>query len=683
MMGRKFISIRKRIAALVATCVLLSVTTIATLLAISQVNIAIENKKAELKATGYVYAAAVSDPLTASEKTKALNVLSSISRVPGILFAVVLDANNQSFASMGSAVFLSNDIATADMSRLAMLKKGVLPVAVDIIRGGEHVGKLVLIADIQSMRTTLLWTMAVTAMAALLASILGVVIAAPLLTRITAPILSLTQAMRHIRIAGDYTTQVESTSNDETGILVNSFNSMIAEIRLRDASLEKLAYFDQLTGLSNRPHFQQLIDEMLINSKETGLVAALFILDLDDFKQINDTFGLSIGDALLLSVTTALRRELDPKFVIARLGADEFALACNGVASEQDAQELLAPFIASLYKPIKIMEHDIHVTVSIGGVLMRCDGDTPSDLLRRAHLALHDAKRRRTSQICFYKPEMDAAVQEQAEIAKGLRRSIASNEFEAYFQPQLNLMDGSVSGYESLIRWNHPERGLISPAQFISVAEETGLISSVGNWMLRNSCAQGKMWLDTGNPPRKISVNVSAAQILQARFFDEVVDALRETGLPPKFLCLELTESLFVGQSFERVSRLLIDLKKLGVSLAIDDFGTGYSSLSYLEKLPFDILKIDRSFVSGVNLDAKKRDLLKGIVSLSHALGLQVVAEGAETEGELQELRSLSVDCVQGYIISRPLPAKDVLLTVHSIEQRFSVPIHFGDAKRA
>jgi diguanylate cyclase (GGDEF)-like protein len=683
MKGRKFISIRKRIAALVAACVLLSVTTIATMLAISQVNIAIENKKTELNATGYVYAAAVADPLMASEKSKALSVLSSISRVPGILFAVVLDARNQSFASMGSAVFLADDIAKTNMSRFAMLKKGILPVAVDIVRGGEHVGKLVLIADIKPMRTALFWTVAVIAMSALLSSVLGVAIAAPLLRRITAPILSLTQATQHIRTARDYTTQVESTSNDETGILVDSFNSMIAEIRLRDASLEKLAYFDPLTGLSNRPHFYGLIDEMLINSKETGSIAALFIIDLDDFQQLNDTFGLSIGDALLLSVTDALRRELDPKFMIARLGADEFAIGCNGVASEQDSQELLAPFIASLYKPIKIMEHDIHVTVSIGGVLMPRDGDTPGDLLRRGHLALHDAKRRGTSQLCFYKPDMDVAVQEQAEIAKGLRRSIADNEFEAYFQPQLNLMDGSISSFESLIRWNHPERGLISPAQFISVAEETGLISSVGNWMLRNSCAQGKMWLDKGIPPRKISVNVSAAQIMQARFFDEVVDALSETGLPPSLLCLELTESLFVGQSFDRVSRLLVDLKKLGVSLAIDDFGTGYSSLSYLEKLPFDILKIDRSFVSGVDFDGKKRELLKGIISLAHALSLQVVAEGAETEGELQELRNLSVDCVQGYVISRPLPAKDVLEAVRLIEQRFHTPTYFNDAQRA
>jgi diguanylate cyclase (GGDEF)-like protein len=520
-------------------------------------------------------------------------------------------------------------------------------------------------------------------LAALLASALGVAIAAPLLKRITAPILSLTQAMRHIGTARDYNTQVEPTSNDETGILVDSFNAMIGEIRLRDMSLEKLAYVDPLTGLSNRQYFQRLIDETHVSSNEKELIAVLFILDLDGFKQINDAFGHSIGDALLLSFSAILKKGLDPHFHIARLGADEFAVICDNVASERDAQELLAPVIADLYQPISIIGHDIHITASIGGILMPRDGNTSGDLLRRAHLALHEAKRRGTSQICFYHPNMDVIVQEQADIAKGLRKAIANNEFEAYFQPQLSLRDGKVLCFESLIRWHHPKRGLISPAHFIPVAEETGLISSVGNWMLSESCACGKSWLDAGNPQRGISVNVSAAQILQANFFQEVKATLFETGLPPHLLCLELTESLFIGQSIERVRRTLNDLKKLGILLALDDFGTGYSSLSYLEKLPFDLLKIDRSFVSGVDFDSKKHELLKGIISLSHALGLEVVAEGAETEGELLELRRLEADYVQGYILSHPLPAYEALAAVSSIEERFAVRTGVAGSKRA
>jgi diguanylate cyclase (GGDEF)-like protein len=678
-----FTSIGRKIAVLVAVCVLMAVLTIASLLVFLQINDGINSKKSELEATGVVYAAAVADNLVVPDREKALGILSSIARVPGILFAVVLDSHNQAFASMGNTVFLATDVGSEEINHFSMLTKGILPVAVDIVRGGVKVGKLVLIADIHPMRTKLLWTILATFAAAVFASMLGIFIAQPMQRRIIAPILSLTEAMRHVKAARDYTTKVEHLGNDETGVMVETFNSMISQIRFRDASLERLAYLDPLTGLSNRQHFQKLIEELLADTSGESLSAALFIVDLDDFKQINDAFGHSIGDALLMNIAAILKQELGGDFNVARLGGDEFALIGRNITSEREAHDKLAPFVAALYQPVEIIGQDLHITASIGGVLMPRDGTSSSDLLRRADLALYGAKQSGPGHISFFRPEMDEEVQERAEMAKGLRQAITNGEFVTYFQPQFNLRDNRVLGFESLIRWNHPTRGLVPPAQFIPVAEETGLIGEIGNWILKDSCARGKAWLDAGNEPCEIAVNVSAAQILQASFFKDVRSALFETGFPPHLLCLELTESLFVGKSIDRVRITLNDLKSLGVLLALDDFGTGYSSLSYLEKLPFDILKIDRAFVNGIENDTKRRELLKGIISLAHTLGIEVVAEGAETEGELLHLRKLNADYVQGYVLSRPLPAAEALTQAVMLEKKLALITHSAKTKRA
>lgn len=678
-----FRGIGRKIAALVAVCVLLAVLTVASLLVFLQINDGINAKKSELQATGIVYAAAVADNLVATDKEKALGILSSIARVPGILFAVVLDSHNQAFAAMGNTVFLANDVGSEETNHFSMLTKGILPVAVDIVRGGVIVGRLVLIADIHPMRTKLLWTILATFAAAIFASMLGICIAQPMQRRIIAPILSLTEAMRHIRVARDYATKVDHQADDETGVMVETFNAMISQIRFRDAALERLAYLDPLTGLSNRQHFQKLIEELLADSSGKNHSAVLFIVDLDDFKQINDAFGHSIGDALLMNIAAILKQELGSDFNVARLGGDEFALIGRGITSERQALDKLAPFVAALYQPVKIIGQDLHITASIGGVLMPRNGTSSSDLLRRADLALYSAKRRGSGHVNFFYSDMEAEVQERAELAKGLRTAISNDEFETYFQLQFNLRDNRILGFESLIRWNHPTRGLVPPDHFIPIAEETGLISEIGNWILRDSCCRGKAWLDSGNQPCEISVNVSAAQILQASFFREVRSVLFETGFPPHLLCLELTESLFVGKSIDRVRVTLNDLKSLGVLLALDDFGTGYSSLSYLEKLPFDILKIDRAFVSGIENDGKRRELLKGIISLAHTLGIEVVAEGAETEGELLHLRKLNADYVQGYVLSRPLPAAEALAAAPAIETKLALITATAEAKRA
>ena len=361
----------------------------------------------------------------------------------------------------------------------------------------------------------------------------------------------------------------------------------------------------------------------------------LFLLDLDQFKGVNDSYGHSAGDSLLMDVAARFKAECPDNLFLVRLGGDEFAVVATGIATESEAQTVLAPLIASLLRPVDIFGREILIGASVGVAMIPRDGNSTADLLRRADLALYHAKREGRGRVMFYRPWLDEDMQLRTALAQDLRQAIELGQLEAHYQPQVNIQTGEVDGFESLLRWRHPVHGDVSPAKFIPIAESNGLICSLGHWILRESCRQAKAWIDEGLDIRKISVNVSIAQIRQARFELEVEQILLDTRLAPSVLCLEITESLFADTSLVRVQTVLESLKGVGVKLAIDDFGTGYSSLSYLNGLPFDELKIDRAFVSGIGSNASKHRLLKGMIELSHALDLSVIAEGAESEDEV------------------------------------------------
>lgn len=666
------LTIGKRIGTLVAVSVLVSILAISVMLVLLQVGESIKSKKAEVSATGYVYAAAIADHVAVSDELQTQNVLRSMSRIPSILYATALKPDGQTIASMGNTTFLQRDIVLEEQGAVAMLTKGVLPVAVDIIRGGQKKGRLVLMADIRPLRNNLILQLVSAVLAAIIASLFAASIAIPLQHRITQPILALISAMTRIKDGRDYSQRIEHKANDETGVLVETFNAMISELNFREKALERMAYFDSLTGLPNRQYFQREIDRLLTNLKGTDERAALVLLDLDDFKQINDTFGHTVGDGLLMNVAALLKQEATPGMEIARLGGDEFVVTIENVSTEDEVQERLAPFVASLLQPFKIFDHEIFVSTSVGIAMIPRDGNTSVELVRRADLALYSAKNQGHGFAHFYRSNLDAVVKKNSAIAQGLRLAISNNDFETHYQPQVDLSTGNVYGFECLIRWNHPDRGLIPPAQFIPIAESSGLINDIGRWILRDGCTQAQSWIKAGYTPREISVNVSAAQIARPDFLQEVSKILLETGFPPHLLCLELTESLFIGKAVGKVRRILEELRGLGVLLSLDDFGTGYSSLSYLEKLPFDKLKIDQSFVTDIENDLTKRKILNGIIQMTHSLGIPVVAEGVETVGEITLLGQLGADFVQGYAFSRPVAAADATGTADKIAREFS-----------
>ena len=368
----------------------------------------------------------------------------------------------------------------------------------------------------------------------------------------------------------------------------------------------------------------------------------------------------------------SLRSVLGTDHFLARLGGDEFAIIVPKCGDQSAIERLAGEVIAALSGSIVLDERgEVTVETSVGIVLIPRDGATASDLLRNADLALYRAKEEGRGRFAVFKPDMHTAVQHKTELARDLRRDVSENVgLTVNYQPQIGLSTGRVMGFEALMRWNHPTRGDVPPSEFIPVAESSRLICDLGLWILRHAAIQAKAWLDAGEPPREVAVNLSAAQLWYTDVVREVAGILEETGLPPHLLCIELTESLLADHAECRVRTVLRGLKDLGVSLALDDFGTDYSSLGYLTQLPFDKLKIDRIFVDGITNSDRARELLKGIIALGSGLGMAVVGEGAEKPEEIEILRKLGCDLAQGYVFARPLVAADALTFARSPRKR-------------
>lgn len=454
----------------------------------------------------------------------------------------------------------------------------------------------------------------------------------------------------------------------------------ISERKAAERRLEQLAFFDPLTGLANRALFQHRLTAALAEGKDM----ALLLLDLDGFKEVNDSFGHPIGDELLVRVGSILSGLLREGDFLARLGGDEFAvIRCEAEGTEPMAA-LAVRVVSALATPIALSSGEALIGASVGIAVGPAHGSTADELMRNADLALYRAKDDGRGRVQIFEPRLGAALQERTALARDLRKALEGKELEARYQPQVELSSERVVGFEALLRWKHPERGYVTPTEFIPVAENSTLIVDIGAWILHEACAQAYAWSAASSRAREVSVNVSAVQMWHGGFENDVARALEVIGLDPSLLTLEVTESVFVDHGHATVLKTLQALERLGVGLALDDFGTGYSSLSYLHRLPFKKLKIDRSFVSGIETSPEKRKLLSGIVALGRGLGMTTVAEGAETVGELVILRDMGCDVVQGYVFARPVPAEEATGVAMRIERRpFSAPLRLSRVRRA
>ena len=427
----------------------------------------------------------------------------------------------------------------------------------------------------------------------------------------------------------------------------------ITERKQAERTIEYQAFHDLLTGLPNRALFDKRLSAALENARQHQNKLAVLFLDLDRFKIINDTLGHAVGDRLLQAFAQRLTNCLTNGDTISRWGGDEFTVLLPHINCAEDAASVARRILEALKPAFSLGDRQLYITASIGIAFSPQDGEDSGTLLRNADAALYRAKEQGRNHYQFYVPTMNSPVLLQLEYH--LHHALERGEFLVYYQPQVNVKTGLVSGMEALVRWQHPDLGLIPPGQFIPLAEETGLIVPIGEWVLRTACAQNKAWQAAGLPPLKIAVNLSARQFQQPNLVEMVAQILDETGLNPNFLELEITETSIM-QNVHLARQTLRDLKEMGVHISMDDFGTGYSSLGYLKQFPFHTLKIDRSFVRDLKEDSQDLGIISAVVALGHYLNLKVVAEGVETDGQLELLRNLQCEEIQGYLFSRPLP---------------------------
>ena len=456
---------------------------------------------------------------------------------------------------------------------------------------------------------------------------------------------------------GDPRNRLQVKGSDEVATLARTFNGLLEHLAARqklEAQLTHMAHHDGLTALPNRVLFRQEMERELARARGGEAVAVLCI-DLDHFKRVNDTLGHAAGDALLQGAADRLRacvREID---IVARLGGDEFAIVQLQADQPRAATVLAERLIADLSRPFDIEGHQVVVGASVGIALAPSDGTEADQLMKSADMALYRAKADGRGVLRYFESEMDAKMQARRALELDLRKALVEHEFELFYQPIVDLQSNRVSGFEALLRWNHPTQGLISPADFIPIAEDMGLITPLGEWVLRQACREAAGW-----PERvKVAVNLSPAQFKSKALALVVTTALADSGLAPDRLELEITESVLL-QDNDTVRGILHQLRGLGVRISMDDFGTGYSSLSYLRSFPFDKIKIDQSFVRDMGQHDDSIAIVRAVAGLGRNLGMSTTAEGVETNEQLGRLRQEGCTEVQGYLFSRPLPASEV-----------------------
>jgi len=481
---------------------------------------------------------------------------------------------------------------------------------------------------------------------------------------------------------------IEAASTDDTARapvegpaeiaeVAEAFNETIARRRELEAELAHQALHDPLTALPNRTLLTDRLNQALARQGRAGGLVVVAFMDLDRFKLINDSRGHPVGDALLVALARRLEGALRSADTVARFGGDEFVMVSEGAQTDADVAAIASRLKGVLDKPFRLDEEELHISGSVGLAVAR-NGETADELIRNADAAMYAAKEQERGGFAIYQEPLHAGVVSRVETERDLRRALDEAEFSLHYQPVCSLETGDAAGVEALIRWEHPTRGFVSPADFIPVCEETGLIVPVGEWVLFEAGRQARRWREEHDLSVSVSVNLSARQLLGSNLTGLVATMCETTGADPADLCLEITEGTLL-QDMHAAVRHLHALRSLGVRISIDDFGTGYSSLAYLRMLPLDELKIDRSFVNPVADDASAAAIVESVITLGHALGLRVVAEGVETAAQLETLRDLGCDLAQGYYLARPAPAAAVL-PVLAQRQRYGGAMVSGPA---
>ena len=536
-------------------------------------------------------------------------------------------------------------------------------IARSITVDGKTIGTVLIEADMTQLISKLRGFAALVTLILLVFLAMAYLMARKIQTVISLPIVYLAETMQTVSLNKDFTVQVTKTTNDEIGSLFDSFNAMLTEIKDRDEllcerqeRLRQLAHFDNLTLLPNRILFHDRLEQALLQAERQQHQMAIMFIDLDGFKDINDTYGHRVGDLVLVQVAARLKSVVRAYDTVARMGGDEFTVFLQNIQSPENAGLIAGKIVTELALPYSGQGRELFSSASVGIAMYPADGQTSDELLRRADVAMYHAKDHSKNTLKFYFEALDLRLSTQLELQSNLRNALDRHEFELHYQPVVAIDSGRVVGVEALIRWRHPEQGLIMPDVFIPTAEKTELIHGLGKMVLHEACRRIKSLQDQGFPLLRIAVNVSPCQFRRHDFHTIVLEVLQETGLNPNCLELEVTEGAVMHDVEASILTMSL-LKAKGVRISIDDFGVGYSSLNYLRRFPIDTLKIDRSFI--INMATCNEDLaiVATIIAMAHSLKLEVIAEGVETQEQVGLLAHLGCQVMQGYLLGKPRPA--------------------------
>jgi len=535
-----------------------------------------------------------------------------------------------------------------------------------ISTANQPIGTLILRPKMKGLTEQLGLSFIITTAVLLISFMLAFILSNRLQDLVTVPVMNLVQTMKRVSREKNYSLRSQTAGQDEIGSLIDSFNEMLSEIESREETLrerqehlQRLAHFDNLTHLPNRSLYCDRLHQSILQAERAKKRIAVMFVDLDHFKDINDSAGHRIGDLLLVEVAGRLQKIIRASDTVARMGGDEFTILLPNVRDKENTGIVADKILKALSEPYRVDGNEFYITASVGITLYPDDGKTVDELLKNADTAMYKAKSDGKNMFQFYSQDMLATVTTRMILLSSLHQALKRDEFVIHYQPKMDTVRNRMIGLEALIRWNHPELGMIVPDRFIPLAEETGLIVPIGEWVIRECCRQISAWKAKGYPSFPISINVSPVQLKRQNFSEVVGQIIGETGVDSSLLELEVTETAIM-QDTGFTTLTLQRFKEMGITICIDDFGTGYSSLSQLKRFPIDTLKIDKSFIVNIEKNADDQSIVLAIISMAHSLGLKVIAEGVETRSQLSLLCEQGCQTMQGFYFSKPLPAANV-----------------------
>lgn len=623
---------------------------------------------AQVTATNSQAAVTFNDPAGASETLAALRVK------PEILAAEIRDSKHQPFAVYRS-VKAPSDFRFQYAGNTYFWDR-VIVVSRPIVVDKEPIGQLWIAADLSDLFSVLRGEILALAVAALVAFGVSALVTKRFRALIADPIDEVARTAQAIAKDQDFSRRVawaERTAHDEVGQLIDAFNKMVGQIedretrlrseleqrRLAEKKLEQLAHYDTLTDLPNRFLFEQTLALTLERARRLGHRMALLFIDIDNFKLVNDSLGHATGDILLKMFAQRLTKTVRASDIVSRLGGDEFTVIIDQVKDLEHLRSIADKLVAAIGQPIQLGDREIYATASIGIAMFPDSAADAEGLVRRADATMYFAKSRGRANYQFFTPDLYDRASGRLKLETQLRRAIEKNELFVVYQPQVDLVSGQMIGCEALVRWKNPELGTVSPGDFIPVAEETGLIHPIGEFVMETACRQAKRWLDEEGAALHMAVNISIRQFGTTQFTENIRALLARTGMPAKLLELELTESCIM-ENVEDTLNKIRSLRDLGARFSIDDFGTGYSSMTYLKQLPVSVVKVDQSFVRGIPESSADMQIVRAVLLLAHGFKLETVAEGVETAEQARFLAAEGCKIAQGYYFSRPVSAEEI-----------------------